>query len=106
MFMLIMLDFCGGTSYTVSSRRKIDLNKDDILLVSVYTTRNVTVRWMLILGEFLIDEIRDTKEYKEYEKVFVRIDIPTIQPQPDKSTQGTNRTPKATRTPTPTTEVV
>ncbi|GKB26741.1 integrase, catalytic region, zinc finger, CCHC-type containing protein [Tanacetum coccineum] len=46
--------------------------KDDIPLVSVYTTGNVAVRGMLILVE---------------------------------STQGTNRTPRATRTPTLTTEV-
>ncbi|GJV25283.1 hypothetical protein Tco_1377978 [Tanacetum coccineum] len=46
--------------------------KDNIPLVSVYTTRNVKVRGMLILDEFLTDDIRATKEYKEYEKVFVR----------------------------------
>ncbi|GKD29453.1 hypothetical protein Tco_1240231 [Tanacetum coccineum] len=80
--------------------------KDDILVVSVYTLGNVTVRGVLILGEFLSDDIRATMECKEYEKVFVRIDIPTIQPQSVESTQGTNRTPRATRTPTPTAEVV
>ncbi|GJY65228.1 hypothetical protein Tco_0467466 [Tanacetum coccineum] len=79
--------------------------KDDIPLVSVYTTGNVTVRGILFLGEFLTDDIRATIEYKEYEKVFVRIDVPTIQPQPVESTQGTNRTPRATRTPTLTAEV-
>ncbi|GJX20216.1 hypothetical protein Tco_0222893 [Tanacetum coccineum] len=73
--------------------------KDDVPLVSVYITRNVTVRGMLI-HEFITDDIRATKEYKEYEKVFVRVNVPTIQPQPVKSTQGTNRTPRATRTPT------
>ncbi|GJU64116.1 hypothetical protein Tco_1245951 [Tanacetum coccineum] len=56
--------------------------KDDIPLVSVYTTRNMTVRGMLIP------------------------DVPTIQPQPVESTQGLNRIPRATRTPTPTVEVV
>ncbi|GKA56411.1 hypothetical protein Tco_0755483, partial [Tanacetum coccineum] len=44
--------------------------KDDIPLVSVYTTRNVTVRGMLIPEEFITSDIRATKEYKEYEKVF------------------------------------
>ncbi|GJX89406.1 retrovirus-related pol polyprotein from transposon TNT 1-94 [Tanacetum coccineum] len=34
--------------------------------------------------------------------VFVGIDVPTIQPQPVESTQGTNRTPSTHRTPTPT----
>ncbi|GJX67673.1 hypothetical protein Tco_0303400 [Tanacetum coccineum] len=80
--------------------------KDDILVVSVYTLGNVTVRGVLILGEFLSDDIRATMECKEYEKVFVRIDIPTIQPQSVESTQGTNRTPRATRTPTPTVKSV
>ncbi|GKB61482.1 hypothetical protein Tco_0917668 [Tanacetum coccineum] len=42
----------------------------------------------------------------EYETVYVRVDVPTIQPQPVESTQGLNKTPRATRTPTPTAEVV
>ncbi|GKC43823.1 retrovirus-related pol polyprotein from transposon TNT 1-94 [Tanacetum coccineum] len=45
--------------------------KDDILLVSVYTRGNMTVRGMLIPGEFLTDDIRATEEYKEYEKAFI-----------------------------------
>ncbi|GJW84013.1 hypothetical protein Tco_0157158 [Tanacetum coccineum] len=48
--------------------------KDDIPLVSVYTTGNVTVRGMLISDEFFTDDIRATKEYKEYIKVFVGVD--------------------------------
>ncbi|GKE18475.1 hypothetical protein Tco_1426052 [Tanacetum coccineum] len=44
----------------------------------------------------------DIPLYKEYEKVFIRVDIPMIQPQPVESTQETNRTPNAHRTPTPT----
>nr|GEV06696.1 retrovirus-related Pol polyprotein from transposon TNT 1-94 [Tanacetum cinerariifolium] len=39
--------------------------KDDILLVSVYTTRNVIVRGMLILDAFLTNEICATDYYKE-----------------------------------------
>ncbi|GJY22916.1 hypothetical protein Tco_0396574 [Tanacetum coccineum] len=39
--------------------------RDDISLVSVYSTRNVTVRGMLIPDEFNTDDIRATKEYKE-----------------------------------------
>ncbi|GKD01674.1 hypothetical protein Tco_1171948, partial [Tanacetum coccineum] len=61
--------------------------KDDIPLVSVYTTGNVTVRGMLLLDEFLTDDIRATEEYKEYENVFVGVDVPTIQPQPVEYTQ-------------------
>nr|GEW68881.1 hypothetical protein [Tanacetum cinerariifolium] len=45
--------------------------KDDILLVSVYTTRNVTVRGMLILDAFLTKENRATDDFKEYETVFI-----------------------------------
>ncbi|GJX22897.1 hypothetical protein Tco_0227342 [Tanacetum coccineum] len=78
--------------------------KDDIPLVSMYTTGNVTIRGMLIPCEFIFDDICATMEYKEYEKVFIGIDVSMIQAQPVESTQGTNRTPKATRTPTPTNE--
>ncbi|GJZ04448.1 hypothetical protein Tco_0537723 [Tanacetum coccineum] len=39
--------------------------KDDIPLVSVYTTGNVTVRGMLILDAFLTEEICATDDYKE-----------------------------------------
>ncbi|GJS93588.1 hypothetical protein Tco_0800556 [Tanacetum coccineum] len=46
--------------------------KDDISLVSVYTTGNATVRGMLIPDEFLTDDIRATEEYKEYAKEYVR----------------------------------
>ncbi|GJX20977.1 hypothetical protein Tco_0223654 [Tanacetum coccineum] len=42
--------------------------KDDIPLVSVYTTGNVTVKGMLISNEFLTDDIHATPKYKEYEK--------------------------------------
>ncbi|GJR80904.1 hypothetical protein Tco_0151689 [Tanacetum coccineum] len=76
--------------------------KDDIPLVSVYTTGNVTVKGMLIPDVFLTDDICANPEYKEYEMVFVEVDVPTIHPQPVESTQGTNRTPSAHRTPTPT----
>ncbi|GJS72280.1 hypothetical protein Tco_0705121 [Tanacetum coccineum] len=41
--------------------------------------------------------------YKEYMKMFVGVDVPAIHPQPVKSTQGTNRTPSAYRTPISTT---
>ncbi|GKB41092.1 hypothetical protein Tco_0886034, partial [Tanacetum coccineum] len=50
--------------------------KDDIPLVSVYSTGNVTVRGMLISDESFTDDIRATKEYKEYMKVFVGVDVP------------------------------
>ncbi|GKB20917.1 hypothetical protein Tco_0854840 [Tanacetum coccineum] len=56
--------------------------KDDILLASVYTTRNVTVRGMLIPDALLTDEIRATDDYKEYEMVFVNVVVLMNQPQP------------------------
>nr|GEV82719.1 hypothetical protein [Tanacetum cinerariifolium] len=46
--------------------------KDDISLVSVYSTGNVLFRGMLILDAFLTDEIRATDDFKVYETVFVR----------------------------------
>ncbi|GJU51670.1 retrovirus-related pol polyprotein from transposon TNT 1-94 [Tanacetum coccineum] len=45
--------------------------KDDIPLVSVYTTGNVLVQGMLIPDEFVTEEIRATDDFKEYETVFV-----------------------------------
>ncbi|GJV71275.1 hypothetical protein Tco_1491270 [Tanacetum coccineum] len=75
--------------------------KDDVSLVSVYTTGNVLVRGMLIPDAFLTAEIRETDDFKEYETVFMKVDVPMNQPQPVVSTQGTNRnTPRAPRTPT------
>nr|GFA77010.1 hypothetical protein [Tanacetum cinerariifolium] len=41
--------------------------KDDIPLVSVYTTRNVLVQGMMIPDEFLTEEIRATDDFKELE---------------------------------------
>nr|GEV58879.1 retrovirus-related Pol polyprotein from transposon TNT 1-94 [Tanacetum cinerariifolium] len=46
--------------------------KDDISLVSVYATRDVRVRGMLILDAFLTEEIRATDDFKEYESVFMK----------------------------------
>ncbi|GJT89284.1 hypothetical protein Tco_1071001 [Tanacetum coccineum] len=78
--------------------------KDDIPLVSVYTTGNVTVRGMLIPDAFLTKEVRATDDYKEYETVFVNVVVPMNQPQPVVSTQRTHRsTPRAHSTPTLTT---
>nr|GEV37263.1 retrotransposon protein, putative, Ty1-copia subclass [Tanacetum cinerariifolium] len=43
--------------------------KDDIPLVSVYTTRNVLVQGMLIPDEFLIEEIRTIDDLKEQKQL-------------------------------------
>ncbi|GJV81608.1 hypothetical protein Tco_1517478 [Tanacetum coccineum] len=75
--------------------------KNDTPLVSVYTTRNVLVRGMLIPDAFLTEEIRATDDFKEYEMVFAGVDVPMNQPKLIVSTQGTHRsTPRAHRTPT------
>ncbi|GKD57093.1 hypothetical protein Tco_1290480 [Tanacetum coccineum] len=75
--------------------------KDDVPLVSVYTTGNVSVRGMLISDAFLTAEVRETDDFKEYETVFMKVVVPMNQPQPVVSTQGTNRnTPRAHRSPT------
>ncbi|GJZ10687.1 hypothetical protein Tco_0545446 [Tanacetum coccineum] len=88
---------------TISPRIEEDYNsiKDDISLVSVYTTGNVIVRGMLILDEFLIEEIRAIDDFKEYETVFLNVVVPMNQPQPVVSTQRPHRSiPRAHRTPT------
>ncbi|GJS30402.1 hypothetical protein Tco_0491022 [Tanacetum coccineum] len=55
--------------------------KDDVPLVSVYTTGNVLVRGMLILDAFLTAEIRETDAFKEYDTVFITVAIPMNQLQ-------------------------
>ncbi|GJU20210.1 hypothetical protein Tco_1153552 [Tanacetum coccineum] len=78
--------------------------KDDTLLVSVYSTWNVLFRGMRITDAFLTAKICATDDYKEYEIVFIRLDVPMNQPQLVVSTQGTHKTtPRAHRTPTLTT---
>ncbi|GJT43166.1 hypothetical protein Tco_0951881, partial [Tanacetum coccineum] len=46
--------------------------KDDVPLVSVYTTGNILVRGMLIPDAFLTAEIRETGDFKEYKTVFMK----------------------------------
>ncbi|GKF25107.1 hypothetical protein Tco_0081001, partial [Tanacetum coccineum] len=58
--------------------------KDDTPLVSIYTTKNVTVRGMMISDALLTDAIRDTDDYKEYKTVFVTVVVSMNQPQPKK----------------------
>ncbi|GJS56848.1 hypothetical protein Tco_0651632 [Tanacetum coccineum] len=75
--------------------------KDDNLLVSVYSVGNVLFQGKRIPNAILTAEIYATDDYKEYETVFVGVDVPMNQPQPVVSTQGTHRnTPRAHRTPT------
>ncbi|GJR15948.1 hypothetical protein Tco_0798600 [Tanacetum coccineum] len=74
---------------------------DDVPLVSVNTTENVLVRGMLILDVLLTVEIIEMDDFKEYETVFMKVDVPMNQPQPVVSTQGTHRITLSThRSPT------
>ncbi|GJY36985.1 hypothetical protein Tco_0422363 [Tanacetum coccineum] len=61
---------------------------DYVELLCVYTMGNVTVKEMPIPDDLLTDAIRETQVYKDYAKEFVRVDVPTIQPQPVESNQG------------------
>nr|GEV98585.1 hypothetical protein [Tanacetum cinerariifolium] len=75
--------------------------KDDVPFVSMYTTRNVSVRGMLFLDAFLTTKIRETNDLKVYETVFMKVAVPMNQPQPVVSIQGANiNTPRAHRSPT------
>ncbi|GKG41368.1 hypothetical protein Tco_0470580 [Tanacetum coccineum] len=53
--------------------------KDDVPLVSVYTTGNFSVRGMLIPDAFLTTEVRETNDFKEYETVFMKVAVPMNQ---------------------------
>ncbi|GJW69666.1 retrovirus-related pol polyprotein from transposon TNT 1-94 [Tanacetum coccineum] len=68
--------FMNRVSYQGVDDKKIEEDyhsiKDDVSLVSVYTTGNVSVRGMLILNVFLTPEVRETDDFKEYETVFMK----------------------------------
>nr|GEX00353.1 hypothetical protein [Tanacetum cinerariifolium] len=52
----------------------------------------------IILSRIMISKIRETNDFKEYEMVFMKMDVPMEQPQPVVSTQGMHRsTPRAIR---------
>ncbi|GJV30554.1 hypothetical protein Tco_1387002 [Tanacetum coccineum] len=46
-----------------------------VSLLGVYTTGNVSVQGMLIPDAFLIANIRETNDFKEYETVFMKVDV-------------------------------
>ncbi|GKB69182.1 hypothetical protein Tco_0930594, partial [Tanacetum coccineum] len=75
--------------------------KDDIPLISVYSTGDVNIQGMLIPDTFLTEEIRATDDYNEYETVVVNVVVLMNQPQPVIYTQGTHKnTLSALKTPT------
>ncbi|GJV18581.1 hypothetical protein Tco_1367601 [Tanacetum coccineum] len=62
--------------------------KDDVPLVSVYTTRDVRIRGMLILNEFLTEEIHTTNDFKESTPKAHRTPTLTSSPQGKKRKQS------------------
>ncbi|GKD00187.1 hypothetical protein Tco_1170461, partial [Tanacetum coccineum] len=70
--------------------------QDDTPLVSVYTTRNVLVRGMLIPDVFLTKEIRVNDDFKEYETVFIGVDVLIDQLQPVKRIENEAKTVRGT----------
>nr|GEW65087.1 retrovirus-related Pol polyprotein from transposon TNT 1-94 [Tanacetum cinerariifolium] len=60
--------------------------KDDIPLVTVYTTGNVLVQRMLIPNAFLTKKSHATDDFKEYETMFMTVDVLMNQLQPVVST--------------------
>ncbi|GKC54921.1 hypothetical protein Tco_1077666, partial [Tanacetum coccineum] len=64
---LLWWDFMNNKFTSIPLRFEEDYHsiKDDISLVSVYTTGNVIVQGRLIPNAFLTDEIRATDDYKE-----------------------------------------
>ncbi|GKD58136.1 hypothetical protein Tco_1295645, partial [Tanacetum coccineum] len=99
--MMIMLLFLKYPSISPRFEEDYHSLKDGILLVSVYTMGNVTVRGMLIPDAFLTKEICATDDYKEYETVFVNVVVLMNQPQLVVSSQRMYRsTPRAHRTST------
>nr|GEX80825.1 integrase, catalytic region, zinc finger, CCHC-type, peptidase aspartic, catalytic [Tanacetum cinerariifolium] len=62
--------------------------KDDVLLVSVYATRNVLVRGMLISNAFLTTKIRETDDFRESTPRAIRSPTLTASPQGKKRKQS------------------
>nr|GEU40168.1 hypothetical protein [Tanacetum cinerariifolium] len=80
---------------------KIHIPLRPYLRVLQYTTGDVRIQGMLIPNAFLTEEIRATDDFKEYQTVFMKVDVIMNQQQPVVSTQRTHRsTPRAHRTPT------
>ncbi|GJW40907.1 hypothetical protein Tco_0066752 [Tanacetum coccineum] len=68
--------------------------KDDVTLVSVYTTGNVSVRGMLIPDAFLTAEIRETDDFKEYEMVSPTVFAGPQEMKKRKQTAGVSISPR------------
>ncbi|GKB40059.1 retrovirus-related pol polyprotein from transposon TNT 1-94 [Tanacetum coccineum] len=88
---------------SIPQRLKEDYHsiKDDIPLVSVYSTRNMLFRGMMISDAFLTDEIYATNDYGEYETKKKRKQIAGEISSPRKSLKVTIKQKQAKNTPIP-----
>ncbi|GJX39457.1 hypothetical protein Tco_0252760 [Tanacetum coccineum] len=80
-----------------------NLQDDDIMKNIFNSGRNKNKVGMRIPPWMITEEMKLTEHYKMYAEVF-GLDVPLIQSQPTKSTQGMYRTTSAPRTPNPATE--
>ncbi|GKF39475.1 hypothetical protein Tco_0119536 [Tanacetum coccineum] len=60
--------------------------KNDTPLVNVYTTGDVIVCGILILNDLLVDAIKDTQAYMDYDAKYRGVEVPIIQPELVEST--------------------
>ncbi|GJR43513.1 hypothetical protein Tco_1311616 [Tanacetum coccineum] len=92
------------TAYPEISRRVRDkynnLEHDEMVKSIFNSGKNKAGVRMKIPSWMITDEMKLTKNYGMYAKVFV-VDVPMTQSQPIESTQGTHRTTSAPRTPNP-----
>ncbi|GKE56988.1 hypothetical protein Tco_1496173 [Tanacetum coccineum] len=92
------------TSFPKITRRARDtyhnLNDDDIMKNIFNTGRYKDKVGMQIPKWMISEEMKSTKHYQMYAKVFGLV-VPLTQSQPTESTQGTHRTPSAPRSPNP-----
>ncbi|GKA56930.1 hypothetical protein Tco_0756002 [Tanacetum coccineum] len=80
-----------------------NLQDDDIMKNIFNSGRNKNKVGMRIPPWMITEEMKLTEHYKMYAEVF-GLDVPLIQSQPTKSTQGMYRTTSAPRSPNPATE--
>ncbi|GJS05609.1 reverse transcriptase domain-containing protein, partial [Tanacetum coccineum] len=66
----------------------------DVLLVSVYTTGNVSVRGMLIPDAFLTAKIRETNDFKEYEMVSPTVSASPLETKKRQQIEGKFSSPR------------
>ncbi|GJQ92962.1 retrovirus-related pol polyprotein from transposon TNT 1-94 [Tanacetum coccineum] len=92
------------TCFPNISRRARDmyhnLQDDDIMKNIFNSGRHKDKVGMQIPDWMITEEMKHTEHYRMYAEVF-GLDVPLTQSQPTESTQGTHRTPSASRSPNP-----